>query len=117
MTVTMRLYTVLNGTLIGRDMFGNRYYAERHASKNHRRRRWVMYKGIAEPSKVPAEWHSWLHYTLDLPLTQRHIRRYAWEKPHVPNLTGTPNAYLPPGHLLRGAHRGAATADYEAWQP
>lgn len=117
MTVTTRLHTLFYGKQVGSDQFGNRYYTERGAPKNRRRKRWVIYKGMAEPSKVPAEWHGWLHYTLDEVPTARKIPHYNWQKPHLPNLTGTKDAYVPPGHLLGGAHRDKATADYEAWKP
>jgi len=116
MTITTRLHTFFHGALVGEDEFGNRYYTEKKSSKN-KRKRWVLYRGSAEPSKVPAEWHGWLHYTQDTPPTQRNIKHYKWEKQHLPNLTGTKNAYVPPGHLLRGAHRDPTTADYEAWKP
>lgn len=123
MTVTTRLYTAFFGQLVGTDQFGNRYYKKKGAAhgesgaydKRKREKRWVIYKGKAEPSKVPAEWHGWLHYTLDAPLVSR--PHQPWEKEHLPNLTGTENAYLPPGHLLKGAHRDSTTSDYEAWKP
>jgi NADH:ubiquinone oxidoreductase subunit len=41
----------------------------------------------------------------------------AWQKPHVPNLTGTPEAYRPPGHVAMGGRRAPATGDYEPWRP
>ena len=34
--------------------------------------------------------------------------RYPWQKPHQPNLTGTPLAYRPPGSVLRGGERAHA---------
>ena len=34
-----------------------------------------------------------------------------------PNLTGTNEAYRPPGHVLVGGKRQPATADYEPWRP
>src|SRR5581483_8475246 len=125
MTITTRLYTAFFGQLVGIDQFGNRYYLRQGrthgdssvADPRKREKRWVMYKGIAEPSKVPPEWHGWLHYTFDQPPTERHIPRYSWMKPHLPNLTGTKGAYVPPGHLLRGAQRSSTTSDYEAWKP
>lgn len=121
MFLTTRLYTFLYGTLVGQDPFGNRYYQSRGNAKRvtdaRKRKRWVIYKGMAEPSKVPAEWHGWLHYTHDLSPTERKVPHYDWQKPHQPNLTGTKKAYLPSGHLLKGAHRDKTTADYEAWQP
>jgi NADH:ubiquinone oxidoreductase subunit len=117
MTVTTRLYTFFCGKQVGSDQFGNRYYIERNVPRSRRRKRWVIYHGIAEPSKVPPEWHGWLHYTLDqLPATRK-IPHYNWQKPHLPNLTGTKGAYVPPGHLLGGAHRSKTTSDYEPWKP
>lgn len=115
MTITTRLYTAFFGELVGQDQFGNRYYQQKSAPKEGRRKRWVLYRGLAEPSKVPAEWHGWLHYTLEAPLTG--TPQHAWEKPHLPNLTGTGNAYLPPGHLLKGGKHAPTTSDYEAWKP
>ncbi len=106
-----RLYTLLCGRKIGQDEFGNRYYT----SKNGRR--WVVYKGIPEASKVPGDWHRWLHKTTDdTPLEAPHKPR-DWEKPHLPNLTGTKNAYVPEGHILKGGKRPPATGDYSAWKP
>jgi NADH:ubiquinone oxidoreductase subunit len=78
-------------------------------------RRWVAYAGAPEASRVPPEWHAWLHYTTDAPLAER--ARRPWEKPHLPNATGTPAGYRPPGHDYRGGARQRATGDYEAWTP
>ncbi len=110
-----KLATWFTGKLIGTDEFGNRYYQQRSGARHGTMaKRWVIYDGIAEPSKVPAQWHGWLHYTLDAPLSGK---RYTWQKPHLPNLTGTVGRYLPQGHLLRGGQRAKATADYKAWTP
>ena len=73
-------------------------------------KRWVVYKGLAEPSKVPSSWHGWLHYTIDEPLQYEH----AWQKPHTPNLTVTPNAYSPTDNEGK---RKKTSCDYEAWSP
>src|SRR5579871_2961595 len=96
MTLTTRLYTFFNGQLVGVDQFGNRYYRTKSKAPGMRRgeKRWVIYNGLPEPSKVPPEWHGWLHYTLEKPPTQRKILRYSWMKPPLPNLTGTKNAYM-----------------------
>lgn len=117
MTITTRIHTFFYGRLVGQDAFGNRYYQERRTAKGNRKKRWVIFKGKAEPSKVPAEWHGWLHYTHDIPPSQKTEQHYMWEKPHMPNLTGTKGAYMPPGHLLKGGRRSSSTADYEAWKP
>lgn len=109
------LFTWMSGKLVGTDQGGNRYYVERGAAKGRRARRWVVYAGEVEASRVPPEWHAWLHYTADQPLSAEGAR--AWQKPHQVNKTGTGEAYLPPGHDLRGGRRERAAGDYEAWRP
>jgi len=116
-TLGTRLHTMLYGKHVGTDVFGNRYYTERRAAKDRRTRRWVVYKGLAEASKVPALWHGWLHYTMDALPQELSTPSYDWQKEHIPNLTGTAGAYVPPGHIHRGAKRDASTSDYEAWTP
>jgi NADH:ubiquinone oxidoreductase subunit len=116
MNIGTRLFTFFRGRSVGTDAIGNRYYEEKtHRAGQQRQRRWVMFAGgVEEASAVPPEWHAWLHYTTDAPLA---APRRAWQKPHVPNLTGTALGYRPPGHDYQGGHRAAATGDYEAWTP
>ncbi len=117
MTIGTRIYTWLYGELVGTDAFGNRYYRSKKQPRYGRERRWVVYKGEVEASKVPAEWHAWLHHLSPSPLTDGIAKRRPWQKDHVPNLTGTPFAYRPAGHQLRGGQRARATGDYEPWTP
>jgi NADH:ubiquinone oxidoreductase subunit len=105
------------GVFVGEDEQGNRYYEERRPSLEGRKRRYVTYKGLSEASRVPPDWHGWLHYTLDEPPTLTPLKRQAWELPHAPNLTGTIHAYRPKGALQRGGVRAKATSDYQAWTP
>jgi NADH:ubiquinone oxidoreductase subunit len=111
------MQTCFTGVKIGQDDFGNRYYHSRTTPKGVREKRWVVYAGEPEASKVPAEWHIWLHHTADAPIADNSPLRKSWQKPHQQNLTGTPEAYLPPGHTLEGGKRAKATGDYQAWQP
>ena len=115
-TIGTKLHTLFYGRRIGRDAFGNRYFEARskRAGEKHKRR-WVIYNGIEDASKVPAAWHGWLHYTLDAPLPEG--KAYSWSKQHQPNLTGTTGRYLPAGHISAGGKRAAAAADYEPWTP
>jgi NADH:ubiquinone oxidoreductase subunit len=117
MSIGTRLYTYFRGQLVGADATGNRYYQERAKKAGHlRRRRWVMFQdGIEEASVVPPEWHAWLHYTTDAPLSD--AGRHAWQKPHLPNLTGTALGYRPPGHDYKGGQRPETSGDYESWTP
>jgi NADH:ubiquinone oxidoreductase subunit len=118
MDVGTLLYTWLNGRQVGTDEFGNRYYEHKRAPEAGRRpRRWVMYNGIVEASKVPPEWHAWLHHLAVAVPADGDRPRFGWQKAHLPNLTGTRYAYRPPGHVLEGGRRDRATGDYEPWTP
>jgi len=103
--------TLLSGRRVGTDDFGNRYYESRKG------RRWVIYAGTVEASRVPPEWHGWLHHTFENPPTVEPPKLKPWEKEHVPNLSGTPEAYRPEGSLWESGRRPPATGDYEAWKP
>jgi NADH:ubiquinone oxidoreductase subunit len=116
-TLGTYLFTSARGTLVGTDEAGNRYYEEKKAVEGRQKRRWVVYKGLAEASKVGPDWHGWMHHTFDAPPTAAPFKVKAWEKPHVPNLSGTPFAWRPPGSLYRGGGRPEATGDYEPWKP
>ena len=102
---------------VGSDEFGNKYFEEKKTSLDGRKRRYVIYKGLAEPSKVPADWHGWLHHIFDKPPTQDPLARKSWEKEHQPNLTGTAYAYHPKGSLAESGERAKSAGDYEAWSP
>ncbi|HEY1300338.1 MAG TPA: NADH:ubiquinone oxidoreductase subunit NDUFA12 [Stellaceae bacterium] len=124
MSLSTRLLTWLTGEYVGTDSLGNRYYREkgrrglrRGGGRASREKRWVMYKGEPEASKVPPEWHAWLHHTVDEVPHPESRPRYPWEKPHQPNMTGTPQAYRPAGSILRGGMRAPSTGDYEPWTP
>jgi NADH:ubiquinone oxidoreductase subunit len=105
------------GAFVGKDERGNRYYEERRASIEGRKRRYVIYSGLAEASKVPPEWHGWMHHTIDEPPTVAPLKRQQWELDHLPNMTGTVRAYRPKGSLASGGVRAAAASDYQAWTP
>lgn len=103
---------------MGEDMLGNKYYAAKPRPGYYRDRRWVMYKGEPDASTIPPEWHGWLHHqTDDFPSNETESYRRPWQKPHQANMTGTTQAYRPPGHILEGGVRDKATGDYEAWSP
>ncbi len=115
MNIGTKLLTLFKGRRVGQDPAGNIYYEERRARPDVRQRRWVMYVGRPEATDVPPEWHAWLHYTTDTPIPAS--ARQPWQTPHIPNMTGTPGSYRPPGHDYEGGERARATGDYEAWSP
>lgn len=106
------------GELVGQDDYGNRYYVQRRGvGPLGVPRRWVTYTDLADASKVPAEWHGWLHYTVDTPPTKEVYKPRPWQKAHLMNMTGTREAYRPPGSILASAERPKATGDYKPWRP
>lgn len=119
-TLNTLLYTRLKGELVGTDRYGNAYYRTRGGQIDPAlgfERRWVIYAGEAEGSMTPPGWYGWLHHTFDVPPPDEDYRPRAWEKPHQPNMTGTPLAWRPPGSTLASGVRPPATGDYEAWTP
>ena len=113
----IRAVTWRRGILVGSDSLGNLYYRSKTPGVWGREERWVIYPGEDEASMVTAEWHGWLHHRAAEPPTERPPVQRAWQKPHLPNRTGTEAAYRPPGHTLEGAHRARASGDYQAWTP
>ena len=111
-TLGTRVWTRLYGQKVGEDDQGNTYY-QSHDGKS----RWVVYAGEAEASRIPPEWHGWLHGTWAEAPTPETLKRKPWEKDHLPNLTGTPAAYHPPGSVLTPERRERVGSDYEAWTP
>lgn len=109
-TIGTQLFTARKGIRVGEDAQGNVYY-KTHDSK----KRWVIYNGEMEASRVSPDWHGWLHFTWDEPPTKAPLAHKTWEKPHQENLTGSVAAYAPPGSIRHTTP--VARADYEAWTP
>ena len=118
-TIGARAQIGRTSKLVGEDDTGNRYFESVEAKFNYdgRNRRFVIYNGYPDASKVPPEWHGWLHHTFAEPPTRAPLMRRSWEKDHQPNLTGTIWAWRPKGSLARGGKRQAASGDYEPWVP
>lgn len=116
-TIGTLLWSSANGTHVGTDGQGNKYYRSKKVRAGERERRWVIYEGLNDASRVPAEWHGWLHHSYDA-LPESHLPApKIWEAEFTPNATGTPAAYRPMGALERGGKRARAGGDYEAWTP
>jgi NADH:ubiquinone oxidoreductase subunit len=102
------IYTLFTGKIIGRDQFGNKYYS------NSKGRRWVIYKDNIESSKIPPDWHSWIHFLkINKPSTEE--KKFLWQKQYEENLTGTDRAYKPEGSLTSSLKKNMKK--YEIWKP
>lgn len=115
-TIGTSLFSLRNGERVGEDAQGNIYFQAKTETDGFRRR-WVMYNGSNDASRVPPEWHGWLHHSVDALPDESLPPARIWEQASQPNLTGTGQAYRPAGALERGGARAAATGDYEAWSP
>ncbi|CUH66413.1 NADH dehydrogenase [Thalassovita gelatinovora] len=109
-TLNTQMYTARKGVKVGEDEQGNVFYQTRDG-----KRRWVIYNGEIEASRISPDWHGWMHWTFKDAPTDRPIAHKTWEKPHMENLTGTAQAYAPTGSIRRAAP--AERSDYEAWSP
>lgn len=114
------LGTWWRGEAVGTDEFGNRYFRTRKGRIDPAlgiERRWVVYDGEAEATKIPPAWYRWMHHVSDVPPPQEQYVPREWEKPHEPNMTGTSGAYRPLGSILRPDPEAGISAGYDAWRP
>ncbi len=108
--------TARTGAETGRDAQGNIYYQARKTVQG-RNRRWVMYAGVNDSSRIPPEWFSWLHHQIDDVPDRALPPQRTWEALPTPNMTGTDGAYRPAGAYGSGEARARVSGDYEAWRP
>ena len=117
-TLNTRFYTWARGNYVGQDEIGNRYYKAKSAVPvSIPERRWVIYKAYSEASQVGPGWHGWLHHRTDVAPPQETYVPRDWQKPHLENMTGTANAYHPPGSIALGGKPLKPAPDYNAWKP
>jgi NADH dehydrogenase (ubiquinone) 1 alpha subcomplex subunit 12 len=117
------------GTFVGEDYNGNRYFERKDGQAG--RSRWVVYSGAAHhyenqnPTTVPPEWHSWLHYISD----ENPVNTPGEKKPvfHIA-AAGHPSyekeegveKYQPKGAWAWNSRKGGGRRNwrkFEAWTP
>lgn len=111
-TVGTSLFTWRHGERVGADAYGNIYYRSKKDG-----RRWVIYNGSNDASRIPPDWYAWIHRQIDAHPDEALPPVPKFQKEPKPNLTGTAGAYRPSGALEMGGQRAAASGDYEAWTP
>ena len=102
------VYTLFAGKFVGEDEFGNKYYSDSKEKK-----RWVIYKNRVESSKIPPQWHSWIHF-LKRSKPSLNSSKFPWQKEYEENLTGTKKAYKPEGSMLNDSKK--SMKKYETWK-
>ena len=106
--IFLKIYSYFFAKGVGNDSYGNYYFVDKRSSpaNNRRERRWVIYNGEVEASKVPPEWNAWLHHvTNELP---RKTRKPKWVKEHIPNQTGTAKSLN---------NKSSSNKIYTSWTP
>ena len=88
-TLGTKLKTFFFGNLVGCDNLNNKYYESKSG------KRWIIYAGEIDASKIPIEWYSWIHFINNRIENNHNLDKYEWQKSHLPNQTGTENAYHP----------------------
>lgn len=112
--------TFLRGEAVGTDEFGNAYFRTKGGRKDPAlgvERRWVIYRNVAEASKIPPAWYRWMHHLSDAPPSEEAYAPREWELAHKPNMTGTAEAYRPNGSIFRPDPEAGISAGYDAWMP
>ena len=103
-TLGTRIQIFFFGKFVGKDYMGNKYYQSKLG------RRWIVYNGEVEASKIPNEWYSWMHYINNNIENNQQTKKYKWQKEHLPNQTGTKNSYHPK------RNKNAVKKKYKSWQ-
>ena len=98
------LYTLILGKFVGEDEFGNKYFENKKGKK-----RWVIYSGEIEATKIPIEWYSWMHFIKNKIEGTHELKKYNWQKNHLSNQTGTDKAYNPQ------KNQDATKKKYKTW--
>ncbi len=105
MDVLNKIAIKLFNDKVGSDEFGNEYYENKNKKK-----KFVVYKGLPEATKIPSEWRVWIHSKTDKAPSNFKVKKFFWQKMHLPNLTGTSLAYKPNIKVK-------SKKTYQAWSP
>ena len=117
MSFGTKIYTWFYGQFVSIDDFGNKYYCDSKNFESETAKRWVIFNGEIEASKIPPHWHAWLHKTIHVPPIH-YSHKHNWQKNHQPNLSGTTRAYYPSSHpLSKSKNNVKDNAEYEKWHP
>ena len=109
-TLGTKLFTFLRGKKVGTDNDNNKFYVH----KKNSQKRWIIYNGLMDASRIPAEWHDWIHHRTD-EVPNESDKKLNWYKMHKENSTGTSEAYSP--DLSKDKEPEILKKNYEPWRP
>lgn len=107
-----------DGTLVGEDELGNRYYENNNNQIG--RHRWVVYKDLSWPlgqeaTSICPDWHGWIHCLYDVPPSHKEFKRPIYALKHKPNTSGGQERYVPKGSWHNPEKRNWTKMQF--WQP
>ena len=85
------LYSFFFGIKVGEDKSGNRFF--RH--KKNKKKRWVLYNKIVEPTNLEVKWQVWLTDINNHVEPVQIVKEFKWQKKIEANKTGTALSYHP----------------------
>ena len=109
-TLGTKLFTFLKGKKVGSDNENNKFYIH----KKNSQKRWIIYNGLMDASRIPAEWHDWLHHRTD-EIPNESDKKLNWYKMHKENSTGTNESYSP--NVSKDKEPEILKKNYEPWRP
>ena len=90
--------------LLVKTNFGNKYYESKKG------KRWVIYNGEVDASKIPVEWYSWIHFTPNKIEKDHNLKNINGKNLIKQILTGTEEAYFP------NKNKNANKKKYKTWK-
>ncbi len=100
MKFLVKIYLKFFATKVGEDEYGNEFFELKTTDYLGRKKRYCLYRGVVEASKISPEWHPFMHYQIEARDVKSTYKQYKWQKPFVPDTTLSSNKYLPKSHLL-----------------
>jgi NADH:ubiquinone oxidoreductase subunit len=116
MQVLTLLWARFKGKEVGHDEFGNRYFEMRQADYWGKNRRICIYNGNPEATKIPAEWHGWMHYKYNFETVKKLENKYIWQSKHIPLISDVLDKVTA---RLKGTRtqRQKEQRRYDSWKP
>lgn len=100
MKILVKIYLKLFATKVGEDEYGNQFFELKRTDYLGRKKRYCLYKGYVEASKISPEWHPFMHYQIAAKDVKTTYKQYKWQKPAIPDTTLSNYKFLPKNHML-----------------
>lgn len=96
----LSIFLKFKGKFVGEDEYGNKYYETNQRDYLNRKKRYCLFNGRVEATKIPPEWHCFMHYQIPKESVILDTKQYKWQKRFLPDLTLSSIKYLPKNHPL-----------------